>query len=279
MSETSSTLSKRSRTPIFLALCLVAVSIAFPVVYIGASAFRSKADYLLNPFGLPQSLTLENFVALWNNYGIGRALGNSVTVIAVALTVQLLIAGLAGYAMAKLPVPGAKYIRAGFVLVMLVPGQVLIIPTYLLLSNIGLVGSLQGLMLVYVATGLPFAVFFLSVTFRSLDGHVLEAARIDGAGFWRTFLSVAIPMGIPGIATLAVLQFLAMWNELLFAYILLPNDQLRLLTPALAQIGGRFTSDQTLVAAGLIISSLPPLILLAIASRYVMSGLGASLGR
>ncbi|PSL38132.1 carbohydrate ABC transporter membrane protein 2 (CUT1 family) [Labedella gwakjiensis] len=279
MSETSSTLSKRSRTPIFLALCLVAVSIAFPVVFIGSSAFRSKADYLLNPFGLPESLTLENFVALWNNYGIGRALGNSLTVIAVALTLQLLIAGLAGFAMAKLPVPGVKYIRAGFVLVMLVPGQVLIIPTYLLLSNLGLVGSLQGLMLVYIATGMPFAVFFLSVTFRTLDANVLEAARIDGAGFWRTFLSVAVPMGIPGIATLAVLQFLAMWNELLFAYILLPNDQLRLLTPALAQIGGRFTSDQTLVSAGLIISSLPPLILLALASRYVMSGLGASLGR
>lgn len=276
---TSATLSKRARVPIFLALSVVALTILYPVVYLAVSAFRTKADYLANPFGLPGEITFQNFIDLWNNYGLGRALMNSVTVIVVALTAQMLIASIAGYAMAKLPVPGAKSIRAGFVLVMLVPSQVLIIPIYLLLSNIGLVGSLGGLMLVYVATGIPFTVFFLSVTFKTLDNNVLEAARIDGAGFWRTFFGVALPMGAPGVATLGVLQFLAMWNELLFAYILLPSDQLRLLTPALAQIGGRFTSDQTLVAAGLIITSLPPLILLGFASKYVMSGLGASLGR
>ena len=86
-------------------------------------------------------------------------------------------------------------------------------------------------------------------------------------------------MAIPGLATLLVLQFIAMWNELLYAYILLPNDQLRLITPALAQIGGRFTNDQPFVAVGLILTALPPLLLLSFAAKYVMSGLGASLGR
>jgi raffinose/stachyose/melibiose transport system permease protein len=162
---------------------------------------------------------------------------------------------------------------------MLVPSQVLIIPIYLLLANLGLVGSLAGLGVVYIATGLPFATFFLSITFAGIDNDVLEAAKVDGAGFLRGFGSVAVPMGASGLATLGVLQFLGMWNELLFAYILLPDDSLRLITPALAAIGGRYTGDPTLVAAGLIITSLPPVLLLIGAARHVMSGVGASLGR
>ena len=280
MSETTSaTLPRRARMPIFVVLSLVGLSIAYPIVYLALTAFRTRADYLANPFGIPAEITFQNFVSVWNNSGLGRAIGNTVIVVAFGLAIQLLVAGLAGFALAKYPVPGAKYLSATLVSVMLIPAQVLIIPIYLLLSRIGLVGSLQGLVLVYVATGLPFAIFFLTVTFRQVDGSVLEAARVDGAGFWRTFLGVASPMAIPGIATLLVLQFIAMWNELLFAYILLPNDQLRLLTPALAQIGGRFTNDQPFVAVGLILTALPPLILLSFAAKYVMSGLGASLGR
>ncbi|MCU1437061.1 MAG: Carbohydrate transporter rane protein 2 family [Naasia sp.] len=279
MSNVSATLPRKARVPIFVVLVLVGISIAYPILYLAFTAFRTRADYLGNPFGLPSELTLQNFISVWNNYGIGRALLNTVIVVAVGLTVQLLVAGLAGFALARYPVPGARYISGALVSVMLIPSQVLIIPIYLLLSRIGLVGSLPGLILVYVATGLPFATFFLIVTYRSLDTSVLEAARVDGAGFWRTFLSVASPMAIPGLATLLVLQFIAMWNELLFAYILLPNDQLRLITPALAQIGGRFTNDQPFVAVGLILTALPPLLLLSFAAKYVMSGLGASFGR
>ena len=279
MSGTSITLARRARLPIFLGLALIAVSIAYPVLYLAFAAFRTKADYLANPFGLPSEWTFQNFIVLWNNYDMGRALLNSVIVVSAGLVLQMMVAIVAGYALARLPVPGARTINATFVSVMLVPSQVLIIPIYLLLSRLGLVGSLPGLILVYVATGLPFTVFFLTAAFGGVDRAILEAARVDGAGFWRSLFSVATPMAAPGIATLGVLQFLGMWNELLFAYILLPNDQLRLLTPALAQIGGRFTSDQPLVSAGLIVTALFPMLLLAFASKYVMSGLAASFGR
>lgn len=272
-------LPRRARLPIFVGLVLIGLSIAYPVLYLSFAAFRTKADYLANPFGLPSEWTLQNFIVLWNNYDMGRALLNSVIVVSAGLVLQMLVALVAGYALARLPVPGARTINATFVSVMLVPSQVLIIPIYLLLSRLGLVGSLPGLILVYVATGLPFAVFFLTASFASVDRSILEAARVDGAGFWRSLFSVATPMAAPGIATLGVLQFLGMWNELLFAYILLPNDQLRLLTPALAQIGGRFTSDQPLVSAGLIVTAIFPILLLAFASKYVMSGLAASFGR
>jgi raffinose/stachyose/melibiose transport system permease protein len=279
MSDTSATLSKAARKPIFIGLLLVALTIVYPLFFLLSSAFRTKLDYQRAPFGWPTEFTARNFIVLWNNYGIGPAAMHSIVVVGISLSLVVVLATSAGYAMAKLPVPGTKYINASFVSVMLIPSQVLIIPIYLLLSRIGLVGDFSGLVLVYVATGLPFAVFFLTLSFRSIPDEVLEAARIDGAGFFRTLFSIVLPMGSASIATLAVLQFLGMWNELLFAYILLPDDTKRMLTPALAQIGGRYVSDQPLVSAGLIITALPPILLLGFASKYVMRGLAAGVSR
>lgn len=279
MTDTSATLSKRARLPIFVLLLLLALTIAYPVVFLASAALRTNTDYLRNPFGIPNSLTLDNFTNLINNYGLGRAAMNSVLVVSIALLATLVLATMAAYAMAKLPVPGAKYINASFVSVMLIPSQVLIIPIYLLLSKIHLVGEFGGLILVYVATGLPFSVFFLTLSFKSIPDEVLEASRLDGAGFWRTLFRIVMPIGGAGVATLAVLQFLGMWNELLFAYILLPDNTKTLLTPALTQIGGKFQTDQPLVSAGLLITALPPILLLAFASKYVMRGLAVGVTR
>ena len=232
--DTSVTLSKRARKPIFVLLVIVASTILYPIYFLIISSARTNEDYLRNPFGLPAEWTLYNFQVLWFDYGVGQAFLNSLTVISVALSIELVLAIIAGYSLAKYPVPGAKYITATFVSIMLIPSQVLIIPIYLMLSKLGLVGDFPGLILVYVATGLPFAVFFMTLSFRSIPNEVIEAARIDGAGYFRTLWSVVSPIGIASIATLAVLQFLGMWNELLFAYILLPDDSKTLLTPALA---------------------------------------------
>lgn len=279
MTNTSATLGAKVRWPIFIALLLLAASIIYPFFFLITSSLRTNADYLQNPLGLPGEVSFQNFLVLWNNYGAGRAFLNSLFVVSIALVIELVLAIIAGYAMAKYPVPGAKYITATFVSVMLIPSQVLILPIYLMLSRLQLVGNFGGLMLVYIATGLPFAVFFLSVTFRSIPNEVIEAARIDGAGFFRTLWSVVFPMGSAGIATLAVLQLLGMWNELLFALILLPDNSMKLLTPALAQIGDRFLNDQPLVSAGLLITASVPIILLAFASRYIMRGLAVGVSR
>lgn len=279
MTNTSATLPRRARIPIIIVLALLALSIIYPFYFLITSSLRSQVDYLKNPLGLPGEVTFQNFVILWNSYGVGQAFLNSLIVVSIALVIQLTLALFAGFAMAKYPVPGSKFITGTFVSVMLIPSQVLILPIYLLLSRLGMVGNYSGLILVYVATGLPFAVFFLTVSFRSLPNEVLEAARIDGAGFFRTMWSIVFPMGSSGIATLAVLQLLGMWNELLFAIILVPQQSMRLLTPALAQVGDKFLNEQPLVSAGLLITASVPILLLAIASRYIMRGLSVGVSR
>ena len=265
--------SSRSQWSIFIVLVLVAATIIYPLYFVMITSLRPNKDYLQDPFGPPGEWTLSNYTRLIDFYGIGQAFLNSLLVASVTVMMVLVLASLAGYALAKLPVPGSKYISATFVSVMLIPAPVLIIPVYLMLARLDLVSTYPGLILVYVATGLPFATFFLTLSFRGIPDEVIEAARIDGAGFFRIMWSIVRPMGSSGLATLAVLQFLGAWNELIFAIILIPNESMRLLTPQLATIGTKFLTDQPLVSAGLFITASVPLILLAFASKYIMQGL------
>jgi len=271
--------SGRAHWPIFAALVFVAATIIYPLYFVILTSLRPNADYLQSPFGLPGEWTFDNYLRLIEDYGIGQAFLNSLIVSTASVAIILVLASVAGYALAKLPVPGTKLITATFVSVMLIPGPVLIIPIYVMLARLDLVSTYAGVVLVYVATGLPFATFFLTLSFRGIPDEVIEAARIDGAGFIRIMWSIVRPMGSSGLATLAVLQFLGAWNELIFAYILIPKESMRLLTPQLATIGERFLTDQPLVSAGLFITASVPLILLAFASKYIMQGLQVGVSR
>ena len=280
MSESiSSRLNPRARWPVFIGMCVMAASIIYPLFFVVATSLRTNVDYKKDPFGVPSALNFDNYFKLWNEYQVGRAFSNSMFVALISVRLVLAFATLAGYALAKLPVFGSKLFNTTFVSVMLIPGPVLIIPIYLVLARLGIVGNYTGLILVYVATGLPFAIFFLTLTFRAIPEELIEAARVDGAGFFRTLWSIVIPMGSSGIATLAVLQFLGIWNELIFSLILIPDAQMKLLTPTLASIGKRFVSDQPLTSAGLFITALVPLLLLTFASKYIMRGLQVGLSR
>ena len=250
----------------------------YPVVYVTMTASRTLKDYLKAPYGAPGFWTLDNFRTLIDNYALGVAAKNTFTVVGAALVISLVLSAIAGFAIAKVDFPGRRFFQNSMVLVMLVPSQVLIIPIYLMLSKFDLVGHLHGLVYLYAATNIPFGVFYMRATFVALPDGLLDAARIDGAGFLRIFRSVALPNSLAGLATLAVLQFLGMWNELLYAFLLLPDQSDRLLTPALANIGGHFIANQPLVAAALCITAAPPLILLALTSRYLTAGVTAGFG-
>ncbi len=267
-----------TNTIVFLALLSVALTTLYPLLYVAMTSARTLEDYVKNAYGLPKFLTLKSYRILVENYSIGSAARNTIIVVSVSLLTCLIFSSLAGFALAKYDFPGSKAINWSFIAVMLLPSQILIIPIYLLLSKFLLVGHLYGLIFVYIGTNIPFAVFFLKSTFSAVPDTILDAARIDGAGFLTSFFKIALPNAAAGITTLAVLQFLGMWNELLYAYLILPDQGMRLLTPALASIGGRYTTNQPLVAAALCITATPTLILLAMSSKYLVRGVSTGIG-
>ncbi|MBN9308370.1 MAG: carbohydrate ABC transporter permease [Devosia sp.] len=268
-----------TRLPPFLILLLVAATTLYPLSFVVANAFRAKAEYLKAPYGWPANWSLNNFVLLIDNYDVIGAATNSVLVIGCALAISLTASTLAAYAIVKLDLPGRRLFGGTFVSVMLVPSQVLIIPVYLLLSSLRLVDTLPGVVLVYAATNIPFGVFFMTAVMRSVPNDIIEAARIDGAGPMRILVSVVVPVLRTSILTLAILAFLAMWNELIFGLILLPSEANNLLTAKMASIGGRFVTNQPLLMAGLLLTSLPPILVLTFLSKYLVSGIAAGMGK
>ncbi len=263
---------------IFLALLSVALTTLYPLLYVAMTSARTLEDYVKNAYGLPKFFTIDSYRILIENYSLDTAAKNTIIVVGISLFTALIFSSFAGFALAKYDFPGSKAINWSFIAVMLLPSQILIIPIYLLLSKFSLVGHLYGLMFVYIGTNIPFGVFFLKSTFSAVPDSILEAARIDGAGFFKSFFLIALPNATAGITTLAVLQFLGMWNELLYAFLILPDQSQRLLTPALASIGGRYTTNQPLVAAALCITAIPTLILLAMSSKYLVRGVSTGIG-
>lgn len=267
------------KLPVFLILLLIALTTVYPLLFLALNAFKRKTEYYTNNFGLPEGLYFGNFQLLTENFSIWRAVGNSLFVTATAVTLAIMLAALASFPLAKIRFAGGQGVFRFIVALLLIPGQVLLIPVYLLFSRFNLVNSYLSVILIYTALALPFGIFFLTSSFRAIPSEVIESARIDGASLPRVFSSIILPLGRPAIATLAVLSSLSMWNELLLGMMLLPDESKRLITPTIALLLGRLLTNQPLLMAALLISSLPTVVMLAIASRNLISGITLGLGR
>jgi ABC-type glycerol-3-phosphate transport system permease component len=269
----------RVKLPIFIVLLAIAASTVYPLLFLGLNALKERTDYYANAYGLPRELYLGNFTILVENYNILRALLNSVFVTGVAVTATLLIATIASFALAKVDFVGQRVLFSLIVAFLLVPGQVLLIPIYLLFSRLDLVNNYLSVILIYTALALPFGTFFLTSSFRAIPTELIEAARIDGATLFHAFRTIVLPIGSPSIMTLAVLSFLTMWNELLLGMMLLPDESKRLLTPTIALLLGRLLTNQPLLMAALLISSVPTILMLIVFSRYLIRGITLGFGK
>jgi ABC-type glycerol-3-phosphate transport system permease component len=267
------------KLPVFLILLVIAITSVYPLLFLTLNDLKRKTEYYTNAYGLPDQLYLGNFQLLAENYNIVRAVLNSCLVTGVAVVLSLGIASLASFPLAKIPFQGQEAVFRFIVGLLLVPGQVLLIPVYLLFSRLNLVNNYLSVILIYTAIALPFGIFFLTSSFRGIPSEVIESARIDGASLLRVYLSIILPLGRPALFTLAVLSFLSMWNELLLGMMLLPDESKRLLTPTIALLLGRLLTNQPLLMTGLLISSLPTVLMLALASRYLIGGITLGFGR
>jgi len=276
-------LRRRHLSPLHVLGSLLLTALAFttlyPLVFLVLNSLKTQREYTESPYDLPSGIDLDNLDAfLFENHG-WRNLTNSMLVIGVSVVVVVVLATLASYAFSKLPFRGSQQIYGGMVMLVLLPSQVLLIPLFLIFSEIGWIGSYRSLFFAYVALNLPVGIFLLTSTMRSVPNELLEAARIDGAGPLRTLVSIVVPSAKPGIMTFALLAFQAMWNELVLSLLLIPDDQDRLITPAVALLQGRFSTNEPLLMAGLLVATVPTVLAVAVFSRYLERGLLAGLGK
>ncbi|MDV6013009.1 carbohydrate ABC transporter permease [Haloechinothrix sp. LS1_15] len=256
-------------------LVVVALFWLMPVLGLLVSSLRSEADNRASGwwtvFTAPAQLTVANYENVVRDEALARSLWNTVLISVPATLLVVVLASLAAYALAWIDFRGRDWLLLGIVAMLVMPIQMALIPIAKLYSVLGMFGSIAGVVLFHVAFGLPFGVFLLRNFFAGIPRDLLEAARMDGASEWVIFRRVVVPVGLPAIASLAIFQFLWVWNDLLVALVFAGQDN-QPITVALQSQLRQFGSNIDLLAAGSFLSMMVPLVVFFSLQRYFVQG-------
>lgn len=251
----------------------VVVGMAFPLVWMLYSSFKTNQEISLTPLALPAEFRWQHLVEAWQLGNLGQLYLNSLLVTGVSVTTLVMLASLAAYAFARLRFPGRDPLFYLLLVGLLLPAQVVIIPLFFLLRDLGLLNTYWALILPYSSWPLALTIYLLRSYYLTLESELEDAARIDGASLFQTYAFVMFPLVRPALATVVILNLVNLWNELLFAMLFIQDEHLRTLPAGLLAFSGYYIVDYRLVFAALSITTVPVLILYFVFQRQVIAGL------
>jgi N-acetylglucosamine transport system permease protein len=250
-------------------LSIWSIIVIVPFLWVVLSSFKTTKEILASPFSLPAHWQFDNYAHAWTDAGIRQFFLNTVIVVGVALVLVMLLGAMCAYVLARFTFPGSRFIYYLMLAGLTFPIFLAIVPLFFVLKNLELINTLPGLIIVYVAFALPFTVFFLYAFFKTLPDDVYEAALIDGAGEWRTFFRVMLPMARPGMAAVAIFNFLGLWNQFLLPVALNTDPSRYVLTQGMASFASQagYSVDFGALFAAVVITVVPVLIVYVIFQR------------
>jgi ABC-type glycerol-3-phosphate transport system permease component len=261
-----------SRIAAFTLLTIIALLTVYPFVWMVLTSLRERNTVFGGPF-IPNPFIFTNYPQAWVQTHFGAHFMNSLFIAAFSLAGIVFLSVTAGYGFAKLNFPFKNVIYVLLLSTMAMPAASLIIPLYLQVKSLGLLGSQWGLILVYVGSMSPFSIFLMRSFFEGVPNELIEAARMDGSSEWGTLYRVVLPLVRPGIGTVVILQFLSLWNEFLYAVVLLQSAALQPLQPAIFNLVGRYSTNWTLLAASLTMAIVPIVIVYINMQKQFVAGL------
>jgi multiple sugar transport system permease protein len=253
-------------------LVLLALFALFPLLWmVSVSFMRPGEASSLPPPLLPEAATLANYRELFGRAGMGRYLINSLLIASATTALAIFFNLAAGYAFAKLRFAGRERLFRTLLGALVIPAQVAMIPLFLMMKGLGLVNSYGGVIVPAMAS--VFGIFLVRQYARSIPDELLEAARMDGAGEWRIFATIVLPLLKPIIVTLAIFTFLASWNDFMWPLIVLSDAARQTAPVALAALSREHVQDNELMMAGSVVTILPVLVLFLALQRHYLAGL------
>ena len=261
------------RAVIFAVLAVISVVIMYPFYFMAVTSMRSEAQYQLG-----RGFSLSSWSQLFASVPVAREMLNSLLVCTVAIAIILTLSTTAGFALAKAHFRGHGLVLLGLVGGMMIPVQSIIIPEYVNFVGLHLINSYLGAILVYVAVGTPFATFLMTTYFRGVPEELIDAGRCDGLGYAGVFRRIALPIAKPALATVIVLQFIPIWNDLLVGLLFLQEPTVRTFTVGLGVLASSRVVSIPGLMAGSLLSTIPAAAVYVIFQRFLVSGLtlGAS---
>ena len=259
----------------YLLLTVLALFTIMPFIWTLTTSFKSANEpvFSLPPSFIPENFTLENYVEVWNTLPIPIYLMNSAILTFFGVLLPLLFASLAGFALARIRFRGNKLVFILIVATMMIPVEASMIPIYLILNKMGLVGTYTGVILPTAVNA--FGIFLMRQAYLGIPKEIEESAIIDGANVFQVWWRIMMPMTKPMLATLAILCFIGAWNNFLWPLILLKDSSMYPLTVGLYQLEGQFSANTRHIATGTIIALIPILIVFLALQRHFVENSGS----
>ncbi len=268
-----------ARALIYLVLVVLAIYYLFPLYLVLATSLKRFADVSLSTmWDWPNPISFESFVQAWygrpeaNIRGIGDGVMNSVRMVVPATVISCILGSLNGYVLSKWRFRGSETLFTLILFGMFIPYQSILIPLVRFLQSIQLYATISGLVLVHVVYGIPITTLIFRNYYAGVPNELVEAARIDGAGFFRIYSQIMLPISIPGFVVVAIWQFTQIWNEYLFA-VVISSTRAQPATVALQNMGGGQFTEYNVQMAGALIVAAPTLLVYILLGRYFLRGL------
>jgi ABC-type glycerol-3-phosphate transport system permease component len=256
----------------FIVLMVLAAVMFFPFLWMILTSLRRSNTVFGGPF-IPTHITFSAYSAAWNGIHFGSHFLNSLVITTVTVIGTLALSTLSGYAFAKLHFPLRNTVYFILLSTLMMPASALIIPLYLQLKSLHLLDARQGLILLYIGSSTPFAMFLMRAFFETLPTELVEAARVDGAGELTVFWRVLLPLARPGIATVVIFQFLSTWNEFLYANTVIQTPGRLPLQPMLFTLTGQYSTNWPVLTAALTMAVVPIIVVYVRMQRQFVAGM------
>ena len=263
------------RVPLLLFVLLYTVVTGGPLLWVATMSLRTTSEIFKDPYGVPSPIHWEKFADAWTRSNYGTYFWNSAVVVVFAVALVTAIGAMAAHCLARYSFPGNRLVRFLILSGLVLPPQLLILALFQILLDINLYNTLTGLVLVYVATHIAMTVYILEGFFAQIPQDLFDAARMDGYSDFEIFWRVTMPFGAPAIFTTVTLNFIILWNEFLFAVVLLTDDDKRTLPLGIMHFTGSHQLDVGMVATGLMIAIVPIIALYAFFSETMIKGMTA----
>ena len=246
----------------------------FPLYWLITYSLKDNGEILgANVLGLPHIWRWENYIKAITSGGILRYFVNSIIFSAVTVIVVGVLTAMAAYGITRMKWKLSTAVYVIFSLGIMIPTHAALLPLFQVLDKAGLKGGYIGLLIPYIAFAIPMSIMILCGFYKSIPLEIEEAAFIDGCGIYQSFFHIMMPMVKPAIATASIFTFLATWNELLFANTLLDNDLCKTLPVGIMSFAGVYQTDYGLIGAGLVIATIPVIIVYCLLSNKVQESL------
>ncbi len=258
-----------------IAVALIALLMIAPVVWMFITAIKPEGEVLsLPPRWIPETSSLENFRSLFakaEEFPVGRWLLNSIAISVSVTFLVLLISSLAAFAFSRIQFKGRDSLFMFVVATMIIPGQVTLIPVFLIVTKLGLFNTYGGIVLPGIASA--FGVFLLRQFFQSIPEELEEAAFLDGAGLWTIYSKVILPLAKPALATLAIFTFMGSWNDFVWPLIVTNDVEMRTLPVGLSIFQGRYNLEYGITMAAAVLTTLPMIFVFLIFQKRITEGI------